>query len=212
MKIQKQLILILSLFSVILCQAQDRSQEILDELAQKTNAAKNIQIAFSYEMQNVDADIHESTAGSLVVSGDKYILKIAGQEIISDGKTIWTYIEEAGEVQINEVDAEESFSPTKLLSSYTADYEASLEKEFTENNLNYYLMKLIPKDKDSGFDFVNLKIEKSKMQLSAFILYDFDNNVFSYLIKDYITNVSLPTNAFSFDASKYPDVDIIDMR
>lgn len=193
-------------------QAQNNSQKILDELANRTNAAKNIQVGFSYEMENTEADIHEATEGSLVVSGNKYLLKIAGQEIICDGKTIWTYIADADEVQINEVDEEESFSPTKLLSSYTDDYDASLEKEYSENGRKYYLMKLKPKDKDSGFDYVHLKIEKEKMQLAAFILYDFDNNVFSYIIKEYLTDIALDENAFTFDETKYPDVDVIDMR
>lgn len=212
MKIYKQFIILLIIALVGTAQAQNKSQQILDDLASKTNAAKNIQVGFSYGMENTDADIHEVTEGSLIVSGDKYLLKIAGQEIICDGKTIWTYIADAEEVQINEVDEEESFSPTKLLSSYTDDYDASLEKEYSENNRDYYLMKLKPKDKDSGFDYVHLKIEKEKMQLSAFILYDFDNNVFSYIIKEYLTDIALGDDAFSFDETKYPDVDIIDMR
>lgn len=212
MKIYKQLLILLIISMAGTAQAQNNSQKILDELANRTNAAKNIQVGFSYEMENTDADIHEATEGSLVVSGNKYLLKIAGQEIICDGKTIWTYIADAEEVQINEVDEEESFSPTKLLSSYTDDYDASLEKEYSENGRKYYLMKLKPKDKDSGFDYVHLKIEKEKMQLAAFILYDFDNNVFSYIIKEYLTDIALDENAFTFDETKYPDVDIIDMR
>ena len=212
MKLYKQLLILLIITMVGTAQAQSKSQQILDDLANKTNAAQNIQVEFSYEMENTDADIHEATEGSLIVSGNKYLLKIAGQEIICDGKTIWTYIADAEEVQINEVDEEEPFSPTKLLSSYTDDYDANLEKEYSENGRKYYLMKLKPKDKDSGFDYVHLKIEKDKMQLSTFILYDFDNNVFSYIIKEYLTNIALAENAFSFDETKYPDVDIIDMR
>jgi len=212
MKLYRQLFLLLAIALAGTSQAQISSQKILDDLANKTNAAQNIKVAFSYEMENSEADIHEVTEGSLIVSGDKYLLKIAGQEIICDGKTIWTYIADASEVQINEVDIEESFSPTKLLSSYTDDYNAILEKEFSENNRKYYLLKLTPKAKDSGFDFVRLKIEKDKMQLSSFVLYDFENNVFSYIIKEYLINVALDAKAFTFDASKFPDVDIIDMR
>ena len=212
MKFYKQILLIIGITVAGSLFAQDASQKILKELADKTNAAQNIKVGFSYTMENVEADIHEVTEGSLIVSGDKYILKIAGQEIMCDGKTIWTYIPDADEVQINEVDTEESFSPTKLLSSYTDDYDASLEKEMKENNRSYYLLKLKPKKKDSGFNYVQLKIEKDKMQLSSFVLYDFDKNVFSYKIKEYLTDVALGANAFTFDASKYPDVDIVDMR
>lgn len=212
MKIYKQFVAMLLLIMGSTLQAQTSSEKILDQLANKTNAARNIKVAFSYKMDNKEADIHEITEGSLIVAGDKYQLKIAGQEIICDGKTIWTYIADADEVQINEVNEDDSFSPTKLLSSYTADYDAVLEKEYTENNRHYYLMKLKPKDKNSGFDYVHLKIDKDRMQLDAFILYDFDQNVFSYIITEYLTDVALPANAFTFDATKYPGVDIIDMR
>ncbi|MDA3904874.1 MAG: outer membrane lipoprotein carrier protein LolA [Bacteroidales bacterium] len=212
MKLYRHILLLIAITLAGTLNAQNKSQQILDDLANKTNAAQNIKVGFNYEMDNADADIHEVTEGSLIVSGDKYILKIAGQEIICDGKTIWTYISDAEEVQINEVDLDESFSPTKLFSSYSDDYDASLAKEFTENNRNYYLLQLKPKDKNSSFDYVHLQIDKDKMQISAFILYDFDDNVFSYIIKEYLTNVELGENAFSFDASKYPDVYVIDMR
>lgn len=212
MKLYKQILLFVGITMAGTLFAQDASQKILKDLADKTNAAQNIKVGFSYTMDNKDADIHEVTEGSLIVSGDKYILKIAGQEIVCDGKTIWTYIPDADEVQINEVDTEESFSPTKLLSSYTDEYDASLEKELKENNRSYYLLKLKPKKEDSGFDYVHLKIEKDKMQLSSFVLYDFDKNVFSYKIQEYLTNVALDDNAFRFDTSKHPDADIVDMR
>lgn len=212
MKFIRKILLLIAITLIGTLYAQNNSQKILDKLASKTNAAKNIKVGFSYEMENADAKIHEVTEGSLIVSGDKYLLKIAGQEIMCDGKTIWTYIADANEIQINEVNPEESFSPTKLLSSYSDDYDASLEKEFIENNRSFYLMKLKPKDKNSGFDYVHLKIEKEKMQLAAFILYDFDKNVFSYIIKDYQTNVDLGAKTFTFDPSKYPNAEIIDMR
>lgn len=206
-------IIVALIFTVIgSVNAQNSGQKILNDLADKTNSYKSIKVGFIYKMVNVSSNINEQTEGSLIVAGNKYNLKIAGQEIVSDGKTIWTYIADANEVQINEVDEEESFSPTKLLSSYSDDYTAELEKEINENGRALYLLKLKPKAKNSGFDFVHLKIDKTKLQVVAFILYDFEKNVFSYLIKEYLTDVALDAKAFSFDTAKYKGVDIIDMR
>jgi outer membrane lipoprotein-sorting protein len=206
-------IIIVLIFTIIgSVNAQNSGQKILNDLADKTNSYKSIKVGFIYKMVNVSSNINEQTEGSLLVAGNKYNLKIAGQEIVSDGKTIWTYIADANEVQINEVDEEESFSPTKLLSSYSDDYTAELEKEINENGRALYLLKLKPKVKNSGFDYVHLKIDKAKLQVVAFILYDFEKNVFSYLIKEYLTDVALDAKAFSFDTTKYKGVDIIDMR
>jgi len=212
MKIYKFIGLFLVFILATPTMAQQSADEILNDLAKKTNAYQNIKVGFSYQMDNAEADIHEKTEGALIVSGDKYKLNIAGQEIISDGKTIWTYIADANEVQINEVDAEESFSPTKLLSSYTQDYKASLEKELSENNRSYYLFKLKPKDQNSSFNYALLKVDKEKLQVASFTLFDAEDNSFSYVINEYLTDVALPDNTFRFDEAKYPDVDVIDMR
>jgi outer membrane lipoprotein-sorting protein len=212
MKTLKQALLLVFLIAASTLFAQNSGQKILDELAKKTNASKSIKVGFSYEMTNIEADINEKTEGTLLVAGNKYHLNIAGQEIICDGTTSWTYIAEANEVQINEVDKEESFSPNKLLSSYSDDYDAALEKEYTENGKVFYLLKLKPKAKNSSFNYVLLKVDKAKMQLESFVMYDFDNNVFSYKIKEYLSNLLLPENAFKFNSAKYPKAEIIDMR
>lgn len=212
MKKHLHIIIVLIFMIIGSVNAQNSGQKILNDLADKTNSYKSIKVGFIYKMVNVSSNINEQTEGSLLVAGNKYNLKIAGQEIVSDGKTIWTYIADANEVQINEVDEEESFSPTKLLSSYSDDYTAELEKEINENGRALYLLKLKPKVKNSGFDYVHLKIDKAKLQVVAFILYDFEKNVFSYLIKEYLTDVALDAKAFSFDTTKYKGVDIIDMR
>ncbi|OYT16210.1 MAG: hypothetical protein B7C24_08985 [Bacteroidetes bacterium 4572_77] len=75
-----------------------------------------------------------------------------------------------------------------------------------------YQLKLKPKDKDSNYDYVILLIDKDKMQLSDFIIYDFDDNIFSYEIKQFITDTDLSADNFEFDTAKYPNVEVIDMR
>jgi len=50
------------------------------------------------------------------------------------------------------------------------------------------------------------------MQLSDFIIYDFDDNIFSYEIKQFITDTDLSADNFEFDTAKYPNVEVIDMR
>ena len=207
------ILLLLSIFSSSILFAQSKDAEsILQELSSKTNAYKNIKVSFAYKMSNQSAGIDEVTNGTLLISGDKYNLNIAGQVIISDGKIIWTYIPDSEEVQINEKDEESGFSPSKLLSSYSDDYSAKLQDETTKNGQKQYQLKLKPKDKDSNYDYVILLIDKDKMQLSDFIIYDFDDNIFSYEIKQFITDTDLSADNFEFDTAKYPNVEVIDMR
>lgn len=209
--IQYIIILVLS-FSFINMSYAQKAEDILEELSTKTNSYDNIKASFAYKMVNLEAEIDETTNGTLIVAGDKYHLNIAGQEVICDGKTLWTYLVDSEEVQVNEVSEDEGFSPTKLLSSYNDDYTSKLADNIIKDGVSFYQLNLKPKDKNSNFDYVVLSVNKDLLQLSEFIMYDFDGNVFSYEIKQFVTNSDVPSDSFTFDTSKYPNVEVIDMR
>lgn len=202
---------VLLLSNLGMAQKKD-AENILKELSEKTNSFDNIKVSFAYKMTNAEAGINESTNGTLLVSGNKYRLNIAGQEIISDGKTLWTYLADSEEVQVNEVMEDEGFSPNKLLSSYNDDYTSKKEDDIIKEGKTLIQLKLKPKNKDSNFDFVILLIDGSKMQLDSFIMHDFDDNIFSYELKQFVTDSDIPESSFIFDTSKYPNVEVIDMR
>lgn len=189
-----------------------KAEDILEELSTKTNSFKNIKTSFAYKMVNLEAEIDETTNGTLIVAGNKYHLNIAGQEVICDGETLWTYLADSEEVQVNEVSEDEGFSPTKLLSSYNDDYNSKLGDDKIKDAVSYYQINLKPKDKNSNFDYVVLSVNKDLLQLSEFIMYDFDGNIFSYEIKQFVTDSDIPSDSFTFDAAKYPNVEVIDMR
>lgn len=209
--IQYIIILAISISFINMTYAQ-KAEDILEELSTKTNSYDNIKASFAYKMVNLEAEIDETTNGTLIVAGNKYHLNIAGQEVICDGATLWTYLVDSEEVQINEVSEDEGFSPTKLLSSYNDDYTSKLEDDKTKDGITFYQINLKPKDKNSNFDYVILLVNKELLQLSEFIMYDFDGNVFSYEIKQFVTDSEIPSDSFTFDTAKYPNVEVIDMR
>lgn len=205
-------ILSIFLFTNILLAQDKEAENLLKELSEKTNAFDNIKVSFAYKMLNEEAGIDETTNGTLLVSGNKYHLNIAGQEVISDGATLWTYLVDSEEVQVNEVIEDEGFSPNKLLSSYNEEYTSKKEDDIIKDGKKFYQLKLKPIDKESSFDFVRLIIDAEKMQLESFIMYDFESNIFSYNIKQFVSNTDISNSEFTFDSAKYPDVEVIDMR
>src|SRR5690606_15585090 len=93
---------------------------------------------FDYKMVNKTDGINETQSGKLITKGNKYFLNIAGQKIFSDGVSMWTLLEDAGEVQVNEVPEEsemqEDFiSPTNILTLWEKGYKYKFEKE---SNIN----------------------------------------------------------------------------
>lgn len=204
--------LVLFIVTISLNTFSQNADEILEDLSTKTNSYKNIKASFAYKMVNTELDINEVTNGTLMVEGEKYNLNIAGQIVISNGATLWTYIPDSEEVQINEVSEDIGFSPNKLLSSYNEEYNAKMMDDISREGVSFYQLKLKPKNENSNFDYVILVINKEKIQLVDFIIYDFDGNIFSYEIKQFVTDSDIPAGSFKFDEAAHPNVEVIDMR
>ena len=220
---KKTKIILTGLFTIIIMigcitalQAQSknkRASEILEQVTKKTKSYKSIAMDFDYRMENPGANINELTQGKVLVSGDKYRLDIAGQLVITDGETIWTVIEDAGEVQINEVfEDDDSFSPTKILSDYSEDYKSKLDPKVEElNGVGVYLLELTPKE-EKTFQNVNLFIKRDEMQPYRMEIYDYNGSVYTYTITSFKTDVGVTESDFTFSEDEFPGFDVIDMR
>jgi len=206
----------LLIFSIPQTNAQSKDKQatdILDEVTAKTKAYESIKMDFTYQMENPEANINETTSGSALVSGDKYRLDIAGQLVISDGTTLWTVIKDAEEVQVNEVnDNNEAFSPTKMLTDYSKNYKSKLiSKTQAVNGVEVYILELTPNKKEN-FKNVNLYVRRSEMQPYRIEIYDYNGSVYTYTLTSFKPNVAVKAGDFSFVESQYPDYEIIDMR
>jgi outer membrane lipoprotein carrier protein len=190
-------------------QNDNKASAILDEVSAKTKLYKTIKIDFTYAMDNAKEKIHDKFKGTLLSKGDKYKLTAAGQDVISDGKTMWTYLKDANEVQINNAgEDDDSFTPTKLLSGYGKDYKS----KFIEEKGNDQVIELYPLKKGKTFTKVQLTIDKSKKQISKFIIYDRSGSTFSYIVDKFVSDQAIADNVFTFNKAEHPGVEINDMR
>jgi outer membrane lipoprotein-sorting protein len=185
----------------------------LDEVINKTKSYKSMKLEFIYKMENPEANINETTTGKAVVSDDSYRVEVAGQTIISDGKTLWTVISDAEEVQVNDVsENDDVFTPTKLLTSYNKQYKSKLLPKVTSlHGKNVYGLELTPYQKKS-YDRVHFFIEKDKMQLYQIEIFDRNGSKYTYQITKFETNVQVNEKSFSFSEKEFPGFYIIDMR
>jgi outer membrane lipoprotein-sorting protein len=193
-------------------QGKKNPEDILKEVSTKTKSFASIRIAFTYNMDNASAKVHESETGTLLVRGDQYRLDIAGQQVISDGKTAWTFISDANEVQVNAVDNDESvLTPTRLLTSYSSDYKSKLTGEASRGGRMEYLIELKPNE-DKNFTVVQLNIDKELMRINRIAIQDKSGNTFSYIVNKFETGVAVKDSDFTFNPKDHPGVEVIDMR
>ena len=193
--------------------AQDeKAKGILDKLSAKTKSYSTIKAEFQLTLINKSEGLNETQSGSIYLKGEKYFISIQGQDIICDGKSMWTHIKESEEVQINDLpdeDEEEYISPSKIFTLY----EDGFKYKFLKDENGIQIINLYPKaSDDKSFHRIALFINKAKNQISKVKVYGKDGTTFIYKIKTFSPNVSISDTKFKFDKAKHPGVEVIDLR
>ncbi len=202
----------LVLFSIILpilSFGQDqRAKSILDKLSEKTSAYSSIEAHFTNNFSSPVADFNESQSGKIYLQGDAFKLELDAQTITSDGETVWIHLIDEEEVTISEEDEDENeISPTKIFTIYEKGYKYQFVKEDSKN----YHINLFPEE-SGAFTKIELYIDKLKMEISSFVMFDKQGSFYSYIINSLTTNKKFDSSFFQFDVSKYPDVEVVDFR
>lgn len=99
---KKIIIFLVLLTQISFAQKDNRSQEILKSVSAKYKTFKSVSATFRLQIDDKKSKTNQTQNGSILINGDKYNLSITGQQIISDGKTSWTYLKDANEVQVND--------------------------------------------------------------------------------------------------------------
>jgi len=189
-----------------------KAKGILDKLSAKTKAYKTIKAEFQFTLTNKTEGLNESQEGSLQIKGDKYCLSIAGQDVISNGKDIYTVLKDAEEVQINNVpeeDEEGFISPNTIFTLYEDGFKYKYVKE--ENG--DHLINLYPKEvEDKDFHRIVLYVNKAKNQISKVKIFGKDGTTTTYKIKSFIANSAIADTKFAFNKTKHPDFEVVDLR
>ncbi len=210
----KNILLIIALLisGVIVAQSDKEAEKLLADVINHTSSYKNFKANLSYTMVNVDMGIDEKKSGVIFVKGDSYRIEMEGQIIISDGSTIWTYLEDSEEVMVSDIEEnDESISPTQILTKYNESYKAKFGQSNKYKNSNLKEIYLRPKDR-KNFEKISVIVNANKLSLENFSVYDVNGNVFTYHIINLKSDLDLPEETFTFDYASYPDVEVIDMR
>ncbi len=204
-------LLFLSIF--VWAQTDKKAKDILSGVSAKYKSYKSLKADFTYTLDNPQEKIKESQSGSIVLMGNKYRITIAGQEIISDGKTSWTYSKEMNEVQVNTVDPnEEGIKPSEIFTMYENGFLYRFVSEKVVGGKTEQSIELTPADKSKDFFKIVLTIDKHAKQIMKTVIFDKNGNRYTYAIKTFTPNPAVNDAYFSFDAKKYPGIEVVDLR
>ncbi len=191
-----------------------KAKAILDDLSVKTKGYNTIKAEFTFTILTREKKT-ETQTGAIQMKGEKYKLTIKGQEIYSDGKTVWTYLKDAKEVQVNDVTpaSDDNISPASIFTVYEKGFKYKYDKEEFRNGIAVQIINLFPNNPDKKkFHTVKLVIDKVKKQVIEIVLNMKDGSTYTYKIKKFAPNTDMKDNIFAFDAKAHPGVEVVDLR
>jgi outer membrane lipoprotein-sorting protein len=221
------LLLILALigFNQAFAQKDAQAKTILDEVTKKYKSYDAIKTDFAFTLENPAANIKETQTGTLVAKSksSKFKVTIYGkpvagkpsvaQEIISDGKTQWTYLKKDNEVQVSDVDKSgEGFNPSQIFTIYQKGYKYLYTGDQKLNGKTCQVIDLSPDDAKKSVFKIRLFIDKAQKQIASALIFDKNGNKYNYTIKSFSGNGALADSTFGFDAKAHPGVEVVDLR
>lgn len=204
---------VLSFLSAAAQQKDIKAEQILNGVSAKYKGYKSVQADFIIKMETANNSATDQQNGTLYLKANKYKLILSNQEIISDNSTVWTYLKDVNEVQINAFEKDDnSISPTEIFTIYEKNFLYAFTEEKTIAGKTLQIIDLTPNDKNKPFFKIRLAIDKSAKTIQSAIVFDKNGNRYTYEIKKLTPDVELTETFFTFDSKKYPGIEVVDLR
>jgi outer membrane lipoprotein carrier protein len=205
----------LTLVLVITASAQydPKALEVLDAMSKKYKAIPAFEANFDWNMTNDVEKVNEQFKGKITVKGDKFKMVLPEQEVINNGATIWTYLPDAKEVNIDNYDKNsDDVNPSKIYELYKKNFKYLYLQDKVEGGVMCDEIDLVPEKKDSQFFKIKMFISKKDKSIQSWTMFDKGGNRYKYTITKFNPNSKVEDTFFSFDPKKYPGVEVIDLR
>jgi outer membrane lipoprotein-sorting protein len=210
--------LIFSLFALLLtvsvfAQYDPKALQTLEAMSKKYKAIPAFEANIAYTLTNEVEKVSEEFKGKITVKGDKFRLALPEQEVINNGSTIWTYLPEAKEVNVDNYDpTSEDVNPSKIYEIYKKGFKYLYLQDRTEAGVVCEEIDLVPEKKDAQFFKIKMLITKKDKSIQSWTMFDKGGNKYKYTIAKFNPNVKVDDSFFTFDPKKYPGVEVVDLR
>ncbi len=186
---------------------------ILTGVSAKYKTYTAVKATFTMKTEGSNNKVTETQTGIVSVKGNKYKLELTNQEIICDNITIWTFLKDANEVQVNSYEADEdAITPTQIFTIYEKNFLCGYVEEQTINGKIYQVIDMTPNDKTKSYFKVRLLIDKVGKTIYSAKFFDKNGNRYTYEITKFTPNPALIDTYFSFNTKDHPGVEVVDLR
>lgn len=192
------------------------AKKILDKVSKKYNAYKAIKVKVLLNTYNKDAEINDNQDLEITLSGNKYRIKVDSSLVmICDGESAWNVdLEEMTGTQeeYEESDDQSEITPSNIWTIYEKGFQYVLIEEKTVNGVKQQVIDLIPEDNELDYFKIKMTLKKDNQEIVNMKVLGKDGTHYTYELSDFNSSPELGDNAFKFDASEFPNVEMEDIR
>ncbi|MCH8904323.1 MAG: outer membrane lipoprotein carrier protein LolA [Bacteroidetes bacterium] len=190
-----------------------KAAKILSDMSAKYKALNSIKASIKLTIESPEDDFKEEMSGSIFLKGSKYKLELGDQEITCDNKTMWTYLKDVNEVTIDNYEEDgDIMNPKDIFTMYESGFIYGFINEKTEGGRIIQVIDLTPTDKTKPFFKVRLNIDKVKKEIISAVIFDKNGNHYTYEVSNFVANPGLRDAFFTFELSKHPGIEVVDLR
>lgn len=190
-----------------------KARTLLDAVSKTYKAYSSVEASISLTTNFSAQNKTVTQTGSVYLKGEKYKIVMGKQEIFCDKQSVWTYLKDINEVQINDYEAnKEEITPSNMFTIYQNDFNYMMNGEEVVERTNCAVVDLMPKDKNKPFFKVRIWIDKNAKYIKRMKVFDKNGNLYTYTVTAFNSKAKLDDSFFKFDSSKHPGVHVEDLR
>jgi len=198
-------------------QIDPKSKTIMDNSWNKFRSINKMTATIKVKTEGPNMQKSESKVGKAIVSGNKYRITFSteGREIICDEKAVYSYDKKANEVTISEYSEDNAeFSLNAFYEQYRKEPKGKYvaEEKLANGTLTDHIELYPPSRRKTNVVRIHLWVNKTTHLVEQMKVQDRSQNFVTYTFTDVQINGTVSTSDFTFDASKYPNVNIVDLR
>ncbi len=193
---------------------------LLQRVSEKYGAHKNISAEFKLVIQrpkqkpeDSDKKYTDTLSGKILLQGSKFNITIKGQQIICDGKNIWTYMPSENEVQINLYEeSDDIFSPSRIFNLYKEGSLYQIKEKKIVNGKKVTVIEMSPANKKLSYFKIDITVDDATLQIVESKIYQKNGTRYTYKLIKQTPGISTTDTSFIFNPAEHPGVKVVDLR
>lgn len=202
---------ILNILSVVIfgvassATAAETADGMLKKAAAKISGSAGLTASFTLDYGS------QKVSGTIKAAGKKFALQTSSTSTWYDGKNMWTYNAKNAETTLMSPTAQEvaEANPLSIVNSYSSNFTAAFAKGQTKGSKTIILT---PKSKQMGYKSVHVTIPDGSVYPSKLVIVPINGQKVTVTITQVKSVQKLSDSTFVYPKSKYPKVEIVDLR